>query len=446
MIKKLINSLQTQINTNTQLSEVLGKGFVAFVFKIGGVLMFFLFNMAVSRYVNTEAWGIFSLFYPVVNIVSVIGIFGCDVAMIRIMAENISSGKPEKAKSLYHQILKLVVGLSLLLSLALFIFSPLLAQFYNNELLLYVFRLGALCILPMAIMSIHGEGLRGMKKIQEFSYLQQGTQFGLALLIFLCFIGIRTPHVNWVIIAFVVAIWITALWGVFLFQKHSGFRSIVAEDATNNHMKHLLQMVFPMFMSGFLFIVMTWTDILILGHYVSKDYVGIYRTGLQIAGVSNMALFAVNTIVAPKFAELYAKNDIEGLAHVVRNSSKLMFVISFPFMLLIFLFPKFILGIFGKDYVIDEALYTVLILTISQLFNVAFGSVLTLLNMTGKQKIVQYIVIVATIINFVLCCIFIPRWGIIGAAIANAVNMLCWNLIASIYIKKHYNFWTIAFL
>ena len=445
MLQTLKKTIQNKLNADDRLKEVIEKGTIAFVFKILGVIMFFLFNMSVTYFVNTEAWGIFSLFYPVVNIVSIIAIFGCDTAMVRFMSEYFSTGQTAKAKGIYLQILKMVLLFAFSFSILLFFLSPLLAWYFKNNNLQNIFYIGSFCVLPMTITALHSEALRGIKKIKEFSYVQQGTQFGLALLFFVCYAIFKIPVNSIPVIAFIISMWLIAAWSIYLFRKHSGFKYTQVGTSDYGSLK-LIEWVFPMFLSGFLQIVMSWTDILILGHYVTADKVGIYRTSLQIAGSTSMALFAINTIVAPKFSELYTKNDMQGLSMVVRNTSRLMFILSVPVMLLIFLFPRIILSIFGSDYTVDEAVYTLFILTISQLFNVGFGSVLILLNMTGKQKIVQNIVIVATIINISLCILLIPYWGIIGAAIANAINMLIWNTIAALYIKKHYNIWTIAFL
>lgn len=445
MLKLLQDTIKNKFGDDVRLNEIIEKGTTAFVFKLLGVAMFFLFNKAVIYWIDPEAWGIFSSFHTVVSIVAIVAIFGCDTAMIRFMSEFFSTEQKAKAKGIYQQMFSGVIIFTVFLSLLLFFLSPLLAKFYIDENLEYVLSMGALCILPMAVISLHAEGLRGMKKIKQFSFLQQGTQFGFALVLLLSYLLFKKPVAEITVAAFITSMWLTALWSIYLFHKHSGFNKIQSEHSGFTNIK-LLQWVFPMVLSGILQIVMSSTDLLILGHYVTMDKIGIYRTGLQIAGAISVALFAVNVIVAPKFSELYTKGDMQGLTLVVRNTTRFMFVLAFLASLIIFIFPKFILGIFSEYYITDEAIYTLFILTISQLFNVGFGSVLTLLNMTGRQKAVQNIVIFGTIVNIVLCIIFIQNFGIIGAAIANALSMLIWNTIAALYIKKKYNIWTIAFL
>jgi O-antigen/teichoic acid export membrane protein len=444
MIKFFQNILNYNVKEDHRLKEVVEKGSVAFLFKLLGVAMFFLFNKAVIFWINPDAWGIFSSFHTVMGIVAVIAVFGCDTAMVRFMSEFFSSGQQARAKGIYHQMLKGVIVITMMLSLLLFLLSPLLNNFYVEGNMKYILALGSLCIFPMAITSLHAEGLRGMKKVKEFSYLQQGTQFGLTLLVLLAYFLLKKPVAEIAVAAFIISMWLIAIWSILLFRKHSGFGKIQSEPSGFSNFQ-LLQWVLPMVLSGILQIIMSSTDLIILGNYVTMDKIGIYRTGLQIAGAISVALFAVNTIVAPKFAELYAQKDMQGLALVIRNTTRFMFILAVMASLLIFIFPKLILGIFSKYYINDEAIYTLFILTISQLFNVGFGSVLTLLNMTGRQKVVQNIVIIGTLINIILCIIFIKPYGIIGAATANALSMLIWNTIAALYIKKHYKIWTIAF-
>jgi O-antigen/teichoic acid export membrane protein len=59
--------------------------------------------------------------------------------------------------------------------------------------------------------------------------------------------------------------------------------------------------------------------------------------------------------------------------------------------------------------------------------------------MTGKEKVFQNIILAATALNIALNAVLIPRYGINGAAVANMIALVFWNLSSVTYIKFSMN-------
>jgi len=104
---------------------------------------------------------------------------------------------------------------------------------------------------------------------------------------------------------------------------------------------------------------------------------------------------------------------------------------------LIVVFSEFVLDIFGNEFEIGKN--TLIILAIGQFINAVSGSVGFLLNMTGKQRIFKNIFLIAVIINVVLNFILIPKYGMVGAAIATMISVAVWNIVSVVYIKLEFN-------
>jgi O-antigen/teichoic acid export membrane protein len=66
--------------------------------------------------------------------------------------------------------------------------------------------------------------------------------------------------------------------------------------------------------------------------------------------------------------------------------------------------------------------------------------------MTGKEKLSQRIMIWMTGLNIILNVVLIPRYGIVGAAIATTISMVTWNVIAAFYVYKYYKVIAIPFV
>ena len=93
------------------------------------------------------------------------------------------------------------------------------------------------------------------------------------------------------------------------------------------------------------------------------------------------------------------------------------------------------MGLFGEEF--KTGTLALMFLTTGQFVNAASGSVALILGMTGKEKFASYVILIATIINFMLNFVLIPKLGINGAAVASMVGLMFWNIIFLIYI---YNF------
>jgi O-antigen/teichoic acid export membrane protein len=180
-----------------------------------------------------------------------------------------------------------------------------------------------------------------------------------------------------------------------------------------------------------------------LGIYGTESDVGIYNVILKIGAFTHIILNAVNSIAAPKFAELHALNDQRGLAKVAIQTSKINFWASLPVFIAIIIFRRYILEIFGSEFAVaaDLLLFTM----IGQFVNIFSGSVGTFLNMTGHQNMQRTIVLVSTVINVIACMYFIPRYGLMGSVISSTIFLCLWNIMSLLYIKIKLNIQTFYF-
>ena len=101
---------------------------------------------------------------------------------------------------------------------------------------------------------------------------------------------------------------------------------------------------------------------------------------------------------------------------------------------LLFVFSAEILSIFGAEY--QQATLALRILILGHYMATLCGTTQVYLNMTKKQVVLQYILILAVIINCLLNWKLIPAYGIEGAATASAISVLFWNFAAVVWVYK----------
>ena len=191
-------------------------------------------------------------------------------------------------------------------------------------------------------------------------------------------------------------------------------------------LKYWQKISLSMLLTDSSFLIVKYTDTLMLGSWLGSQKVGIYSAAITTAAWVNFILVAVNAIAAPLFASLYAEENFQGLQKLVSSISKLVFIPAFLGACGLILFANPLLGLFGPEFV--AAKWVLIALTLGQLVNVGVGSVGYLLTMTGHQKQSAKVMGWSATTNIVLNLICIPYFGILGAAIATAISMALWNL------------------
>ncbi len=213
------------------------------------------------------------------------------------------------------------------------------------------------------------------------------------------------------------------------------FSKTEAEDSSVNiSFKNIVTRSGPMAISAITYLLMQSVDIILLSKYSSFERVAFYSVAIKLTTVLSLVLASVNTVYAPTFAEWYSLKDFKSLKEGIKKSTRLIFVLTFPAILIVFLFSNTILGLFGTDY--KAARDALLVLLIGQAVNALCGSVGVYMNMTGKQVVFQRILLIAFAINITLNLILIPVYDILGAAIATTISTIFWNIVTTWYIYR----------
>jgi O-antigen/teichoic acid export membrane protein len=208
--------------------------------------------------------------------------------------------------------------------------------------------------------------------------------------------------------------------------------------------RHWLSSTLPLvFISG-MGLINSYASILVLGLFVTSSEVGIYRVADQMAFLAAVSLQAINIVVAPQFARLYANVDKTRMQQLATASARVVLALTLPVVITFLLFGKLLLQlVFGAEFV--PAYEPLSILVLGQFFNAATGSVGVLLIMTGHEQDTARGVAVAAVGNIVLNLILVPLWGAKGAALASTVTLITWNVLLWLAVRKRLGINSMAF-
>ena len=183
--------------------------------------------------------------------------------------------------------------------------------------------------------------------------------------------------------------------------------------------------------SSILMFTIDWITILLLGYYKTVSDVGIYNAALPTSAllyITPMALFA---LFVPILTELSTLNKDKEFKTNYKTVAKWIFFINLPIFLFLSLFSKQVLSIlFGNNYITGST--PLIILSFGYLIYFMFDTSSKILNIIRKTKFILLNTIVALSASIILNIILIPKYGINGAAIANASSLIVYNTLSSI--------------
>ncbi len=428
---------------NRLVSMLSGSG-VVLLFKVLGALSGYAFAFIAGKLLGPESFGTYELAFTALMILGTFGRLGLDGVLVRFLSEWRSTEDFGKIRFLYRRIVLHGLVWSLLLGTGLYILAPFVASFFGGgDTLILSFQSAALGLPFFLFLTLNIEAMRGFKQMVAFSIFQNGTVLLLASGVLYLGISNDLSVLSLPMNAFVLSLVVVSLLsGGVYFSLQRKIIGKPLEDAVS--MKGIYQVALPMLVSGALFYIISWTDVLMIGYIMDERSVGIYRIAFKIGTLITFTQFAINSFLAPAISELHSEGGETQFRKLIRQVGVINFWMAMPVALIIFVFPNFLLQLFGPEY--PEAIDSLRILGIGQLINALCGPVLYILNMTGKEKDSQKIMLWVTLVNIVLNGILIPMYGILGAAIATSVSMSLWNIAAVVKVVQYYSIWPVSFL
>jgi O-antigen/teichoic acid export membrane protein len=435
MKEKFLKALQDK-----DFSELFKKGGLSFLIRIGGQVMGFLLTLIIARYFGASGLGDYVLAIIVLRVFAMISKLGVDTTSIRVIASFASQNKFKSIKYFRKKIVLLLIATTLVFSSIMYFNAVLLASFIgaNPE---YI-KLNSFLVLPMTFFILHYQSLRGLKKIAEFSFFYRMSETLFTIISILVIMQFN-KDASVPIYGYVTSMCIVS---ILTFISYNYWFNVKSKEGINDQeldlmpLKNILAISMPLMFAQSVQFIMAWTDKLMIGNMMTSQDVGIYHIAFKLSMFASIGLMAINSIAAPKFAELYAKQDFDGFKKIVHQSTKLIFWSTIPLVAIFFIFPEFLLGIYGEKFKIGVAAF--ILLSCGRLISSFSGSVGNILQMTGAQNIYAIILLFGAILNVLLNLILIPRYGINGAAIASMCSLTVWNLSMVLVVKKKFGFYT----
>lgn len=424
----MINKIKNVFNDSDH-KEILTKGFSFLFFRIAGLIAGYIFTYLIAVNYGASVNGLVALSFTLLLCISIFGRLGLDVNLIRFY----SSIKNGSDVGLFYKVLLIAFLFSSALALSLYAFKDFVVNTIFNKPQLEPYIFWTVITIPLWSIVLVCAGLfRAKKKNNWFAFLNNPGRFIFSLIAFSILILTADSPLNAIKGHFYGVLLLSVL--AFIAAANS-LNKITLKSPSSSI--SFLKEAYPMMVSGAILVFLGWADTFILGIFESDSVIGVYNVALKIAALTSFSLQAINSILAPKIAKNFNEGNEMAYKKMIRFSTKINFYITLFIVACIITLHKFILGIFGEEFLAGAVV--LIILCIGQLINSLSGSVGLILQMTGYQKVYQKIVLIALIINIALNFILTPIYGATGAAIATVVSISSWNIIGALYLKNKLN-------
>ncbi len=421
--------------------DVISGALIAFFLQGLGAALAFALNVVIARLLGAEGAGLYFLVLSVVMITGVIAKLGLDNSLLRFIASSATRQDWGQVKGVFRLGFKLAGSASLFLSLLCMALAPWIAELiFNKPELVGPLRFMSLSIFTFSMMTLLSESLKGLKRVRE-SMLVSGVinpLFSLVLIWPLVWLfGAAGASV-----AYVAGTGIASLFGIFYWQRQSAQQDTVA---TLFSKEKLWASCSPLWLMSIINrAVLPWAPLFLLGIWGTAADSGIFGAATRVSMLVSFFLLAVNTVLAPKFAELYTQGDLATLARLSRRFAALITLAASPFFLILILAGDWVMSLFGPDFARGGMALS--ILAIGQAVNTITGPVGYVLMMSGNEKDLQTTSLFSVALMGAIAIVLIPSLGIVGAALASAGATALMSLVAAYYAWRRLGLVLIPFV
>lgn len=435
IISVLKNTVLKMFSTNLFVK----KGIGSFMIKFGEMFLKMLLGFVMAKVLGAEQFGIYTYITAIITIMLIPSQLGLRGLLIRFVAEYQVKKKWEELKGIIKFSNIIVLGmLIIIISISMFLLWFDIIQLSEEKIPTFYWAMGVLVFI--ALNSIRSGTVNGLRYV--VLGLLPDTIIKQTVMLILLLLGYYTSFYTSSILAEDAMIFnLTGAIVAFIFGMYFLFKKLPVEvrlSDTKYEFKKWIAIALPFLLNGGMRIISGRIDIILLGWYTTNEQIGVYEIAWRCATLVSIGNAALVPLLGPYFSRYYHGNQHKKLQEIISLSIAVNTIIAVLITLFFIFYGKYFINLFfGEEYA--AAYLVMIILSIANLIVSSFGSLGLLLNMTGYQKKVLVGNIMSAVFNIVLNLIFIPLWGIEGAAIASLSTFMIWNLYFYFIAKKRLN-------
>ncbi|HEY3396376.1 MAG TPA: flippase [Armatimonadota bacterium] len=393
---------------------------------VGGIVrqaLAALVMFALARLLTGDQFGLVQLGISCTVLLAVVGKAGVDLVVTRLASIYLINGEHEKVKGLIYGSLLWTAGLSTALAIAVTVWGPTLADFFNKDefaapLVAFVWWVplaGLTIVITAAVLA------RGSARARVVA---RDLTVPAVFLVLAIVAGAWHKSAAAVGVAYSVSALVGLGLGVYYLRRFYPQLGAVKAHYQNGL---LLAAAWPLMLTDLAGTSLGQADVVTVGRMLAAHEVGIYAAAARLAAMGTLALLALNQITGPVISRLHHQGRVPELNTLLKSFTRLCLAFSVPVLALLIGMPGPMMGLLGHRFV--EGQEALQIVCLGVLLNVATGSVGVVLMMTGRQWLAFATNVGSVGLLVGMIWWLTPIYGVTGAAMGLSLSTAIANLV-----------------
>lgn len=413
-------------------SGFLGNAGITLVGSGVGAVLAFANEVLAAHFLGVAVYGLYALALMLAKVGEIVAVFGLPLSVLHYLPVHLSRLQRGHALGtiIGAVMLPLVFGLGF--ALALLFAGEWVATdvFRQPQAGRFIATIGA-AIPLLALADLLGNVARGFGRALPYIIIRNITPalcYMSVLILLLVWHGSAIGAAYGYIAGIVVGVMLGVGFVAQLVRQHIGLPRPVIQVG------RLYRYAVPVALNSVVSLVMVWTDLFLLGVFTDASTTGIYRGCMQIVFSFDLVWNACSAATAPIYPVLLADRQHSEMQATYSSAVRLSTLLAVPIAMIIFTNSSDILGLLGPGF--STGGLALAILAGGQFIKVVFGNASVVLIVGGRQTLEAGNGAIGAGLNLILNVLLVPRYGLMGAAIATATSLIALGVLRAVQLRR----------
>ncbi|MEK7569270.1 MAG: flippase [Patescibacteria group bacterium] len=410
----MIERVKSFLFTNNSIRQTLVKNtFWLSVSEVGSRLLKFALILYAARILGVSDWGVFSYALGMASLFLVISDLGLNNLITREMAKKSEARFQYLSTAFFIRIALLIIAIVIILAIV-----PQISDITTVGILFIVALGAAIDSVRDFLVSLH----RAMERMEKETFIKISASLLTSILGIM--VLLRAPSIINLAYAYLAGSIIGLLIALYTLRREI---SDLTTHLSVDLVLPILKITWPLFIFGIIGVIMTYTDIAMIGWWKNSLDVGLYSVAQRLIQFLLVIPNLIAIAMFPVFSKLLTENPAE-LRPTLEKTLAWMFLLGLPlFAGGIVLGKEIIVVIFGAAYAPGGPVFQILLLTILLMFPMLIiNNYIFVLN---QHKKFVSLMVGGALFNILLNFILVKKFGILGAATGTTLSNLVLGIL-----------------
>jgi O-antigen/teichoic acid export membrane protein len=400
---------------------------VSLVIRGISILAGFAITWFIGHTMGPAANGQYALVTQTALFLSIVGLLGIDVAVVRHFSATVTSGILLNRMTMFRVA---AIAMALMAIIALALWAG--AGFFWHRLFGNVVPLTMMPVVCILLVGRGGSRLFGaILRSQHAFKLGQVIDVALIPTIVALIVAVGLLHTVQQVL------WVTALTavGATIIGLFATLRHTAPGKATLQlPLRTILASSLPLWGSGIFANIGDWYGLFVAAKMLGAHETGLFRVAAQAAAIMQIVSLSLMSVYMPRISAASHSGDKAWLGRLTHSATRLSMVCGVPIAAILLIFAEPLLGLIGPEFVVSASVLRVLV--IGQLAFTITGPGGIALAMTGHERLNLLITTASVVLLFVIVPMATHTLGLVGLAASMSALMVARNLTAFVLVWK----------